>query len=326
MGILRRGLPDHQLPKTSFGIQIDGMSTRTMALGPTEIIDTYAEAFRMHFARIVLTAADAYWLNIAAQTACGYGTSVIGCDAEAGIERWLQPGETPDGRDGVGIMMFGFSSERVGLAMANRVGQCVLTCPTTAVFDGLIGAETQLPLGKYLRYFGDGFQETREVGGRTVWSIPVMEGEFLVEAFAGCLPGVAGGNFLILASDQLVGLTAARAAVAAIEPLHQVITPFPGGVVRAGSKVGSRYKNPKASTAHEYCPTLRDRVTSRLPAGVNCVYEIVVNGADPDAVCRAMAAGIRAACVPGVIAISAGNYGGQLGKYQFRLHELLAEC
>ncbi len=302
------------------------MDAITSTIGSTEILNTYAEAFRVAAARIVVTAADEYWVRMAAQSACGYGTSVIGCDAEVGVERWLTNEKTPDGRPGVSLLFFAFASDKLASAVANRVGQCVLTCATTAAFNGLSAGEQVFPLGKYLRYFGDGFQSSETLAERTLWKIPVMDGVFVVEENAGWSYGVGGGNFLILAESQPSGLAAARVAVEAIAACPDVATPFPGGVVRSGSKVGSRYKNVKASTAHEYCPSLRDQVSSKLPTGVNCVYEIVINGLSVESVTAAMAAGIRAACCPGVVAIGAGNYGGRLGKYQIHLRDALASA
>jgi formylmethanofuran--tetrahydromethanopterin N-formyltransferase len=296
-----------------------------MHIGPTEIEATFAEAFTMRFARLIVTAVDAHWVRTAATEATGYGTSVIGCDAEAGLDRLLGPEETPDGRPGAVLLLFAFSTDAAGQAVANRVGQCVMTCPTTACFDGLPEAEKRVPLGKPLRYFGDGFQKSKLIDGRRYWRIPVMDGEFVVEESIGVEKGVAGGNIILQANDPAIGLEAARRAVDALAAVPGAIAPFPSGVVRSGSKVGSRYKKLIASTNDAYCPTVRGReeVTSSLLPEAQCAYEVVIDGVDTPSVARAMAAATRAAAGPGVLRIGAGNYGGKLGKHHFHLHEIL---
>jgi formylmethanofuran--tetrahydromethanopterin N-formyltransferase len=296
-----------------------------MHLGPTEIVDTFAEAFRLRYTRLVVTAHDQYWLDAAVKEAAGYSSSVIGCDCEAGFEQRLTADDTPDGRDGASILLFGFSVEQVAKAALNRTGQCLMTCPTTAVFDGLAGSAERLPLGKSLRFFGDGHQKSKLIDGRRYWRIPVMDGEFVVEESLGIEKGIGGGNFIIQATSLDVGLAGTRRSVAAIALLWGAITPFPGGVARSGSKVGSRYKALRASTADWFCPTLRGLVESQLHPQARYAFEIVIDGVDETAVARAMAAGIRAAAGEGIVAISAGNYGGTLGKFQFRLHDVLGE-
>ncbi len=294
-----------------------------MLLGTTLIDATFAEAFRMRYVRLVVTAHDEYWLTAAAGEATGYASSIIGCDAEAGIERWIEPAETPDGRPGVALLAFGFSAESLGKAVVNRTGQCLMTCPTTAVYDGLPEATERVQLGKLLRFFGDGHQKSKLIAGRRYWRIPVMDGEFLVEESLGVEKGIGGGNVLIQGRTTEATLDAARRGVAAIALLPGAITPFPGGVARSGSKVGSRYKGLKASTADAFCPVLRGRVESRLHLEANSCLEIVIDGIDEVAVRAAMGAAIRAAVGPEIVAISAGNYGGKLGKFHFHLRELL---
>jgi formylmethanofuran--tetrahydromethanopterin N-formyltransferase len=292
------------------------------------IVDTFAEAFSMRAARVVITAQSPAWARTAGQSMTGFATSVIGCKIEAGIEADLLPEETPDGRPGVSVLVFGFDTEGLGGRLVDRVGQTVLTCPTTACFDGLHQAAERVVVGGQLRHFGDRYQSSKFLDGRRYWRIPVMEGEFLVEESFGVQRAIGGGNFLILAVDQDAALAAAEAAVDAMRKVRGVVLPFPGGVVRAGSKVGAkRYKRMIASTNDAYCPTLRGRdgVTSELPDGVNSVLEIVVDGLDRPAIESALRAGIEAACRPGVIEITAGNYGGKLGKHHFRLHELVSE-
>jgi len=295
-----------------------------MLIESTQIVDTFAEAFRLRYARLLVTAADAHWLDAAIRAACGYGTSVIGCDAEIGVERWLKPEDTPDGRPGAAVLAYGFSADGVGKAVANRTAQCLLTCPTASVFDGLPTAEERRPLGAHVRFFGDGFEKTKVMDGRRYWRVPVMDGEFLVEDSVGIEKGVGGGNFILQGRSLAATLTAARQAVDAIAATPGTITPFPGGVVRSGSKVGSRYEALRASTNEAFCPSLVGRVETSLVAGATCSLEIVIDGVDEPAVAAAMAAGIRAAVGPEIVAISAGNYGGKLGKFYFHLRQILS--
>jgi formylmethanofuran--tetrahydromethanopterin N-formyltransferase len=297
-----------------------------LTINSIPIEDTFAEAFPMTAARLIVTAATPEWALTAGQMATGYAASVIGCDAEAGIERTLSADESPDGRPGVSLLFFAFSRDALQKATVNRVGQCILTCPTTACYNGLpVVKDKTVRIGGNLRFFGDGWQFSKKLEGRRFWRLPVMDGEFTCEDVFGTVKGVAGGNFLILGESQAAALAAAEAGVAAIRSIPGVILPFPGGLVRSGSKVGSRYKKLRASTNDAFCPTLRGLVKSALPEGVNAVYEIVIDGIDLAAVEQATRAGVRAACLPGVVRISAGNYGGNLGPFHLHLHKLLAE-
>jgi formylmethanofuran--tetrahydromethanopterin N-formyltransferase len=295
-----------------------------LTINGVPIDDTFAEAFPMTACQLVVTAATAAWAQTAACVSTGYAASVIGCDAEAGLERTMAPEETPDGRPGVSLLFFAFSRDALQKAVINRVGQCILTCPTTACYNTLpLVKDKTIRVGGNLRFFGDTFQFSKKLAGRRFWRIPVMDGEFLCEDLFGTTKGVAGGNFLILGHSQGAALAAAEAAVAAVGQVPGVICPFPGGIVRSGSKVGSRYKKLKASTNDAYCPTLRGLVKSDLPDGANAVYEIVMDGLDLAAVETATRAGIQAACRPGVVRITAGNYGGKLGPFHLHLHKLL---
>ncbi|MDB5310934.1 MAG: fhcD 2 [Gemmataceae bacterium] len=297
-----------------------------LTINSVPIQDTFAEAFPMTAVRLILTAETPGWARTAAQTATGYAASVIGCDAEAGIERELAPDETPDGRPGVSILLFSFSRDGLQKAVVNRVAQCVLTCATTACFNGLAGDPGKtIRVGGNLRFFGDGWQISKFLDGKRYWRVPTMDGEFLCEDVFGTVKGVAGGNFLILGQSQAIALAAAEAAVEAIRQVPGVILPFPGGVVRSGSKIGSKYKALRASTNDAYCPTLRGAVASALPEGVNAVYEIVIDGLDLAAVEQATRVGVRAACRPGIVRIDAGNYGGKLGPFHLHLLKLLSE-
>ncbi len=294
-----------------------------MWVNGVEIEDTFAEAFGMRAARVIVTAKNENWVRNAALTATGFATSVIACGAEAGVERWLRPEETPDGRPGASLLIFAMSEKDLEDQLLRRIGQCIMTCPTTSCFNGLQGEKT-VKVGAKLRFFGDGFQLSKRVGERRFWRIPVMEGEFLVEEEFGIKRAVGGGNFLILGEDEDCTLEAAERAVERIRRVEGVVAPFPGGVVRSGSKVGSKYRFLKASTNTEYCPTLRPLVKSKVPEGVNCVLEIVINGLDEESVRKAMREGIEGACsVKGIRRISAGNYGGKLGKYLFHLREVM---
>jgi formylmethanofuran--tetrahydromethanopterin N-formyltransferase len=296
-----------------------------MHVGPTEILDTYAEAFSARYTRLIITAADNYWLDAALRSITGYGTSVLGCDAETGVEQYLSVQQSPDGRPAAAVLLFALTAETVTQAAQHRVAQCILTCPSTACYNGLPAGAEPYSLGKYLRYFGDGFEKKGDTNkGRDIWRVPVMDGEFVIEATGGISKGVAGGNIILQATTQKVALAAAQRAAEAVAKLPGVIAPFPGGICRSGSKVGSKYKALPASTAEGYCPTLREQVKSELVEGVQCGYEIVVDGVDEPSVACAMRAAIEAAAGDGVLAIGAGNYGGKLGKYHIRLHELFS--
>jgi len=289
------------------------------------IEDTFAEGFGMAAARVVITATNLKWARIAAMKLTGFATSVIACKCEAAIERELGPDETPDARPGIAVLVFAIGAENLNRRLVERIGQTVLTCPTTSCFDGLPEAPDRVPAGRALRAFGDKFQISKVVGGQRYWRVPVMEGEFLLqESFGVQKRAVGGGNFLILGEDAPSALAAAEAAVAAMDGMPGIILPFPGGVARSGSKVGSRgYKSMIASTNDAYCPTLRLTTDSALPEGVNSALEIVIDGLDTHAISRAMRAGIDAACCPGVRAIAAGNYGGNLGTFRFHLRQIM---
>lgn len=299
-----------------------------MKIRGVHIEDTFAEAFGMRAARVVITARTLEWARHAALKFTGFATSVIACKCEAAIERELAPEETPDARPGISALLLTMDSDSLGKRLAERIGQTVLTCPTTSCFDGLPDAADRVPAGRAIRVFGDRFQASKVVAGRRYWRVPVMEGEcLLAESFGVQKKGVGGGNFLILAEDGDAALAAAEAAVAAMAGLPDVILPFPGGVVRSGSKVGARgYTGMIASTNDAYCPTLRSLTDTALPDGVNAVLEIVLDGLSADAIAAAMRRGIDAACRPGVRAISAGNYGGKLGPYHFHLRRIMADA
>lgn len=293
-----------------------------MHINGVEIEDTFAEAFDMWGARLIITAADHRWARIAAENATGFATSVIACGAEAGVEGDIPASETPDGRPGVSVLVFTMGPKGMQEQLMNRVGQCIMTCATTACYDGLKEGGKTVKVGGQLRYFGDGYQISKLLEGRRLWRIPVMEGEFVVDETVNIQKAVGGGNFLILGENKAAVLEAAEAAVQAISRVDGVATPFPGGIVRSGSKTTSKYKFLHASTNSPYCPALRGQVESALPEGVNSVLEIVIDGLSEEAVAEATRVGVQAACQPAIARISAGNYGGTLGQYQFHLHKL----
>ncbi|MBP5988971.1 formylmethanofuran--tetrahydromethanopterin N-formyltransferase [Piscinibacter sp.] len=291
------------------------------------IDETFAEAFPMKATRILITAHNLEWARHAAVAATGFATSVIACGCEAGIEREIPASETPDGRPGVAVLIFAMSGKELAKQIERRVGQCVLTCPTTAVYAGIDEGEA-VALGKNLRFFGDGWQIAKVIGGKRYWRVPVMDGEFVAEETTAVVKGVGGGNLLLLARDTDAALAAAEAAVAAMKKLPNVIMPFPGGVVRSGSKVGSKYPALGASTNDAFCPSLVGLVKkTELTSETRCVMEIVIDGlteADVGAAMRVgMEAGIALGAAKGLLRISAGNYGGKLGPFHFHLHKLM---
>ncbi|HJJ42013.1 MAG TPA: formylmethanofuran--tetrahydromethanopterin N-formyltransferase [Methanocorpusculum sp.] len=298
-----------------------------MELNGVIIEDTYAEGFPVWTARVIITAVTKDWAFKAATEATGFATSTIGCPCEAGIEKFLPPSETPDHRPGFSILIC-CGKKALKAQVLERISECVLTAPTTAVFNGKAGLEEIIPIK--LHFFGDGFEKKVNVNGVDCWSIPIMGGDFIVEEEVGAVKGVAGGNFLIMGDSQMSALVAAEAAVDAIRGCAGSITPFPGGVVSSGSKVGSlKYKFMNASTNEKFCPSIRDAVIakgleSEIPENVKAVYEIVIDGVSEEAVKEAMKAGVQAAVkVPGVIKITAGNYGGNLGPFKFYLKDCL---
>jgi len=304
-----------------------------LSLNGIPIVDTFAEAFDVAGTAIVVTNDTAKWAMIAATTMTGFATSVIGCGAEAGIDAVLSPEETPDGRPGVRILLFGFEPNGLKEQLIKRVGQCILTCPGTACFAGVDGPN-KIKLGGAIRYFGDGFAIAKRLPDATgkerrYWRIPVMDGEFLCEDSVRAVDGaVGGGNLLFLGRTHAETLIVAEAAVEAAKAVPGAILPFPGGIVRSGSKVGGRTKGMMASTNDAYCPTLKGRAGSALPAECGVVLEIVIDALTSQGVSDSMRAGLHAATEiggrHGLIAVTAGNYGGNLGRHHYHLRDLLA--
>lgn len=298
-----------------------------MIINGITIDATFAEAFAMKATRVIITAQNEKWAMICAQAMTGFATSVIACGCEASIERSLLPSETPDGRSGVSVLIFAMGSKSLAKQLEVRAGQCVLTSPTSALFAGIDGG-VLIPLGKNLRYFGDGFQVSKKIAGKRYWRIPVMDGEFLTEATTGRVEAVGGGNFLVLAKSQPQALAACEAAIAAMRKIPNVIMPFPGGIVRSGSKVGSKYPALMASSNDAFCPTLKGMTKTELPADCESVMEIVIDGLTKEDISQVMRVGIQTVCdlgvEKGIQRISAGNYGGKLGPFHFHLQEIMA--
>jgi len=298
-----------------------------MIINGVTIDETFAEAFPMKGTRLIITALNAKWAMISAQAFTGFATSVIACGCEAGIEKVLDPSETPDGRPGVSILIFAMGGKGLAKQVETRSGQCVLTSPTSSLFSGL-DSETEMALGQNLRYFGDGFQISKMIDGKRYWRIPVMDGEFLTQEKTGVQASVGGGNFLVLAESQEQALAACEAAIVEMKKCPNVIMPFPGGVVRSGSKVGSKFKALNASTNDAFCPTLKGQTKSDLSPEVESVMEIVIDGLTKEDIDKAMRVGIQAVCdlgaENGIRRISAGNYGGKLGPFHFHLQEIMA--
>jgi formylmethanofuran--tetrahydromethanopterin N-formyltransferase len=319
---------ENKLEVLSYDDKDKSFTVKSQLTGHTlQIQDTFAEMFPLWAGRVLITAENEKWAQIAANVTTGFATSVIMAPAEAAIEGGIVSADkTPDHRPGILIQIYNRDRFELKHQLMERIGQCIMTSPTTTAFNGLPDTKRKLSVGRSLRYFGDGFQKKTMVGGRKCWRIPVMEGDFIVEDMFGATEAVAGGNFMILAENQASGLKAAEAAADAIRArAPDVIMPFPGGICRAGSKAGSLKYKLKASTNHPYCPKLRTLVPDTLISeNVNCVYEIVINGLTLDAVKNAMKEGVKvAASTHGIVRISAGNYGGKLGPYKAYLKEAL---
>jgi len=301
---------------------------RALTSNGVKIDDTFAEAFDMRATALVITAPTRRWADRAATTMTGFATSVIACGCEAGIDRALSPRETPDGRPGVRVLMFAVSTSELQRQLQNRVGQCVLTSPGSACYAGLEAGDERLKLGAAIRFFGDGWQISKKLGARRFWRVPVMDGEFVCESATYMTKGaVGGGNLIVMGATPEKTLAAAEAAVEAMRAAPDVVMPFPGGVVRSGSKVGSKYKGASASTNDAYCPTLRGAVASALDPEIGGVLEIVIDGLTSEAVAAAMRAGLSAIAElgpeRGALRVGAGNYGGKLGRHHYHLKELM---
>ncbi len=296
------------------------------------IDDTYAEAFRSIYVEFLITAYDRRWVEHAVHAATGNASSTILCDCEAGLDRYVGPGgdpsfTTPDDRPGAIVQLHvpRFRKDRIPAlerAALVRISQNVLTCPTAACFN-LIDSAEYFHMGRKIAYFGDGFQKRIERFGRKMWWIPTLGGEFILDRRLGYSDGLMGGNLWFMGETEDAALGAAEAAVAAVRACPGVIMPFPGGIAGSGSKAGSRYRFAVASTYEKFCPRLAGdpAAKSELPENVRSVMEIIINGRDLNAIIRATQAAILASVnTPGLVRISAGNYGGRLGKSFIYLH------
>ena len=296
-----------------------------MIINGIKIENTFAEAFPMKAARLIITADSKYWLKQAVNNMTGFATSVIACGCEAGIEKEIRSSETPDGRSGIAVLLFAMDSKGLAKQVLRRVGQCILTSPTTACFSGLESDE-KIDLGNAIRYFGDGFQVSKKINDKKIWRIPVMEGEFVIEDKTSITKGIGGGNILIIGDSNQEVLKSTEAAVKEMRKVNNIILPFPGGIVRSGSKVGSKYKSLIASTNDAYCPTLKGITKTKLSKSNESVLEIVIDGTNEKDISLAMKKGINIICKKfnkGIKSISAGNYGGKLGPYHFHLRNIM---
>ena len=296
-----------------------------MIINGIKIEKTFAEAFPMKASRLIITAESKDWLKKAVDSMTGFATSVIACGCEGGIEKEIPPSKTPDGRPGMTVLLFAMNSESLAKQVLRRVGQCILTTPTTACFSGL-ETDEKINLGNAIRYFGDGFQISKRINNKKFWRIPVMEGEFIIEDKTSITSGIGGGNILIIGTSNKEVLKAGEAAVKEMKKIDNIILPFPGGIVRSGSKVGSKYKNLIASTNDAYCPTLKGITKTNLDKDIECVLEIVVDGINEKDIALAMKKGTSIICKKfnkGIKSISAGNYGGKLGPFHFHLRDIM---
>ena len=296
-----------------------------MIINGIKIEKTFAEAFPMKASRLIITAESKYWLKKAVDSMTGFATSVIACGCEGGIEKEIPPSKTPDGRLGMTVLIFAMNSENLAKQVLRRVGQCILTTPTTACFSGL-ETDEKINLGNAIRYFGDGFQISKRINNKKFWRIPVMEGEFVIEDKTSVISGIGGGNILIIGTSNKEVLKAGEAAVKEMKKIDNIILPFPGGIVRSGSKVGSKYKNLIASTNNAYCPTLKGITKTSLGKDIECVLEIVIDGINEKDIALAIKKGINIICKKfnkGIKSISAGNYGGKLGPFHFHLRDIM---
>ena len=296
-----------------------------MIINGIKIENTFAEAFPMKVVRLIITADSKYWLKQAANNVTGFATSVIACGCEAGVEKEIKSSQTPDGRSGIAVLLFAMDSKGLAKQVLRRVGQCILTSPTTACFSG-IETNEKINLGDAIRYFGDGFQISKKIYDKKIWRIPVMEGEFVIEDKTSIASGIGGGNILIIGDSNHQVLKSAEAAVKEMSKVNNIVLPFPGGIVRSGSKVGSKYKNLIASTNDAYCPTLKGITKTKLSKNNESVLEIVIDGTNEKDIAQAMKKGINIICKKynkGIKTISAGNYGGKLGPFHFHLKEIM---
>lgn len=296
------------------------------------IEDTYAEAFDGMYCRLMITADDNETLVRAAEDATATPSGVIG-RLDNGIEKYVSPRQTPDKRKGVILQFWKGIDEKKPLQdtisrfekeLSYRIRQDILVKPFTAVYDAL---ETK-PDGKFdmmerVGHCGDGYEWEKNLHGRSMIVVPIMVPDFEIEHYVGYARGIAGGNFWIMCNSRRAVKQAGTRALEAIHKVKGVITPF--DVCSAGSKTETRFPLIGPTTNHPYCPSLKGKLQaeSSVPEGVKFIPEIVINGTTIENMKKAMKAGIEAALsVQGVTEVSAGNYGGKLGRHKIYLHEL----
>lgn len=296
-----------------------------------EVEDTYAEAFEGLYSRIMITADDEEILKKAAEDVTATPSIVID-RIEGGIEKWLSRKETLDGRMGAIIQFWGKIDERKPLAdsakkfeveMSYRIRQDVLVKPFTAIFDAFPNPQGKIDTMKRIGHCGDGFEWEEKRYGRDMVTVPLMVPDFHIERYLGYGRGVMGGNFWYMCKTREAVIEAGRKALKAIRGVKGAITPF--NICSAGSKPETKFPWIGPTTNHPYCPTLKKKLgkESKVSEGVNYIPEIVINGISIEVVKEAMRVGISAARdVNDVLRISAGNYGGKLGKYKIHLREL----
>lgn len=296
-----------------------------------EIEDTYAEAFEGIFSRVIVTADDQKTLQKAAEDATATPSIVIG-RVEGGIERWLSEEETPDKRKGAILQFWGGINPKKPLSdsvqkfeteLSYRIRQDILVKPFTAIFDALPKFEEKLDMMERVGHCGDGFEWVEKRYEREMIVVPIMVPDFLIERYIGYALGVMGANFWIMCKTKETVKKSGEKALEAISKVEEVIAPFE--VCSAGSKPETNFPWIGPTTNHPYCPSLKKRLgkESRVPESVNYIPEIVINGISMEAVKKAMKAGIEAVLnVDGVVKVSAGNYGGKLGRYKVYLREL----
>ena len=299
----------------------------------TEIEDTYAEAFEGLYSRAIVTADDEEVLRRAAMDATATPSIVIG-RVEGGVEKWLSEEETPDQRRGAILQFWGGIDKRkpfndaikkFEVELSYRIRQDILVKPFTALFDTHPKPEGKIDTMERIGHCGDGYEWMERRYGREIIVVPLMASDFRIERYLGYGRGVMGGNFWYMCKTKEAVMEAGRKALDAIGQVEGTITPF--DICSAGSKPETKFPWIGPTTNHPYCPSLKKQLAkeSKVPEGVNYIPEIVINGASIDAVKEAIKAGINTAReVDGVLRISAGNYGGKLGKYKIYLKELFS--
>jgi formylmethanofuran--tetrahydromethanopterin N-formyltransferase len=296
----------------------------------TTIEDTYCEAFEGLCVQLMITAQDAEFLNRAANAFTALPSTVFG-DAEGGIVRWLAENETIDGRLGAIVQLWVTGTGKKATAkfydqLGRRMRQGILVVPTTAVFNHYPkNIETKFNMMDNVGHCGDGYEWTVKKYNRKLINVPIMMGcDFLIEEELSYAPGVMGGNLWLFCDSINSGVKVGREAVKIIAELDNVCTTF--DVCSAGSKPETNFPEIGPSTNHPYCPTLKDKLPSeefKVLKGTKSIPEIIFNALDLETVKETMFKTIQGIFnMEGLVMISAGNYGGKLGKFKISLKEL----